>query len=52
VNDLEEKMVGQHELLVSRHPSVEEADAYERVLTDAVARDATLFARENSVEEA
>jgi glucose-6-phosphate 1-dehydrogenase len=53
VNDLEEKMVGQPiELLASRHPSVEEADAYERVLTDAMAGDATLFAREDYVEEA
>jgi glucose-6-phosphate 1-dehydrogenase len=52
-NDLEEKMVGQQiELLASRHPSVEEADAYERVLTDAIAGDATLFAREDYVEEA
>jgi glucose-6-phosphate 1-dehydrogenase len=53
VNDLEEKMVGQRiELLASRHPSVEEADAYERVLTDAIAGDASLFAREDYVEEA
>lgn len=53
VNDLEEKMVGQQvELLASRHPSVEEADAYERVLSDALAGDATLFAREDYVEEA
>ncbi len=53
VNDLEEKMVGEQiELLASRHPSVEEADAYERVLTDAMAGDATLFAREDYVEEA
>jgi len=53
VNDPEEKMVGrQMELLASRHPSVEEADAYERVLSDAVEGDATLFAREDYVEEA
>ena len=53
VNDLDEKMVGQQvELLASRHPTVEEADAYERVLTDAMAGDATLFAREDYVEEA
>ncbi len=53
VNDLEETMVGEQiELLASRHPSVEEADAYERVLTDAMAGDATLFAREDYVEEA
>lgn len=53
VNDLEERMVGQPvELLASRHPTVEEADAYERVLTDALEGDATLFAREDYVEEA
>lgn len=53
VNDLEEQMVGQPvELLASRHPTVEEADAYERVLTDALEGDATLFAREDYVEEA
>ena len=53
VNDLDEKMVGQQvELLASRHPSVEEMDAYERVLGDAMAGDATLFAREDYVEEA
>jgi glucose-6-phosphate 1-dehydrogenase len=53
VNDPEEKMVGQQiELLASRHPSVEEVDAYERVLGDAMEGDATLFAREDYVEEA
>jgi glucose-6-phosphate 1-dehydrogenase len=53
VNDLEEKMVGQQvELMASRHPSVEEVDAYERVLGDAMEGDATLFAREDYVEEA
>lgn len=40
------------ELLVSRHPVAHEMDAYERVLTDAMAGDATLFAREDYVEEA
>jgi glucose-6-phosphate 1-dehydrogenase len=40
------------ELLVSRHPGAEEMDAYERVLGDAMAGDATLFAREDYVEEA
>jgi glucose-6-phosphate 1-dehydrogenase len=40
------------ELLVSRHPCGKEMDAYERVLTDAMAGDATLFAREDYVEEA
>ena len=40
------------ELLASRHPCAKEMDAYERVLTDAMAGDATLFAREDYVEEA
>jgi glucose-6-phosphate 1-dehydrogenase len=40
------------EMLVARHPSAKEMDAYERVLGDAMAGDATLFAREDYVEEA
>src|ERR1700743_2456315 len=40
------------ELQVARHPSAKEMDAYERVLGDAMAGDATLFAREDYVEEA
>jgi glucose-6-phosphate 1-dehydrogenase len=40
------------ELLASRHPCAKEMDAYERVLGDAMAGDATLFAREDYVEEA
>ncbi|HLH53503.1 MAG TPA: glucose-6-phosphate dehydrogenase [Verrucomicrobiae bacterium] len=40
------------ELLASRQPCAKEMDAYERVLTDAMAGDATLFAREDYVEEA
>jgi glucose-6-phosphate 1-dehydrogenase len=53
VMDPEEKMVGQQlEMLASRHPGAEEMDAYERVLGDAMAGDATLFAREDYVEEA
>jgi glucose-6-phosphate 1-dehydrogenase len=40
------------ELLASRHPTAKEMDAYERVLGDAMAGDATLFAREDYVEEA
>jgi glucose-6-phosphate 1-dehydrogenase len=40
------------EIIASRHPSPEEMDAYERVLSDAMAGDATLFAREDYVEEA
>src|SRR6202790_799277 len=40
------------EMIASRHPRTEEMDAYERVLGDAMAGDATLFAREDYVEEA
>jgi len=40
------------ELVASRHPAAGEADAYERVLTDAIDGDATLFARQDYVEEA
>ena len=40
------------ELVTARHPRAEEMDAYERVLGDAMAGDATLFAREDYVEEA
>jgi glucose-6-phosphate 1-dehydrogenase len=40
------------EMVVSRHPRADEMDAYERVLGDAMAGDATLFAREDYVEEA
>jgi glucose-6-phosphate 1-dehydrogenase len=40
------------EMQASHQPSAKEMDAYERVLTDAMAGDATLFAREDYVEEA
>jgi glucose-6-phosphate 1-dehydrogenase len=51
--DPEERMVGQSvELVATRHPAASEMDAYERVLGDAMAGDATLFAREDYVEEA
>ena len=40
------------ELLASRQPCAKEMDAYERVLTDAMAGNSTLFAREDCVEEA
>jgi glucose-6-phosphate 1-dehydrogenase len=53
VMDPAEKMIGQPlELLASHHPGTEEMNAYERVLGDAMAGDATLFAREDYVEEA
>lgn len=40
------------ELLASRRPGSNEVDAYERVLTDAMTGDPTLFAREDYIEEA
>jgi glucose-6-phosphate 1-dehydrogenase len=53
VMDPEEKMTGAPvELVASHHPGAEEMDAYERVLGDAMEGDATLFAREDYVEEA
>ena len=48
-----DKLAGQStEMIASRQPTAEEMDAYERVLGDAMAGDATLFAREDYVEEA
>ena len=48
-----EKLIGQSsEMFASQQKSAEEMEAYERVLTDAMAGDATLFAREDYVEEA
>jgi len=48
-----EEMAGQSvEMLASRHPALGEIDAYERILGDAMKGDATLFAREDYVEEA
>jgi glucose-6-phosphate 1-dehydrogenase len=40
------------EMLGTRHPRADEMEAYERVLGDAMEGDATLFAREDYVEEA
>jgi glucose-6-phosphate 1-dehydrogenase len=40
------------EIMGTRHPGVQDMDAYERVLTDAMAGDVTLFARQDYVEEA
>jgi glucose-6-phosphate 1-dehydrogenase len=40
------------ELVASRHPRPGEMEAYERVLCDAMTGDATLFARQDYVEEA
>jgi glucose-6-phosphate 1-dehydrogenase len=48
-----EEIAGRNiEMLASREPRADEMDAYERVLTDAMAGDATLFARQDYVEEA
>src|SRR5262249_26042851 len=48
-----EEMAGTEvELLVSHHPGKDEPDAYERLLRAARKGDATLFAREDDVEEA
>jgi len=40
------------EMVASRHPRPEEMEAYERLLGDAMAGDASSFAREDYVEEA
>jgi glucose-6-phosphate dehydrogenase-like protein len=49
----DEEMPGQQaEMIASRHPRPDEMEAYERVLTDAMAGEQTLFAREDYVEEA
>jgi glucose-6-phosphate 1-dehydrogenase len=48
-----EEMVGKEiELLAYHHPTKDEMDAYERLLGEAMKGDATLFAREDYVEEA
>jgi glucose-6-phosphate 1-dehydrogenase len=48
-----EEMAGNPtELLAFHHPTKDEMDAYERLLGDAMKGDATLFAREDYVEEA
>ena len=52
VSPTDESVSRLSELLASRHPCAKEMDAYERVLGDAMAGDATLFAREDYVEEA
>ena len=53
VMDPADAMIGQTvELLASRHPDAEEANAYARVLADAMDGDSTLFARMDYVEEA
>ena len=48
-----EEMAGEPvELLASHHADADEMDAYERLLGEAMKGDATLFAREDYVEEA
>jgi glucose-6-phosphate 1-dehydrogenase len=48
-----EKMVGEPtELTFVHHPGGDEMDAYERLLGDAMAGDATLFTRQDAVETA
>jgi glucose-6-phosphate 1-dehydrogenase len=48
-----DQMIGQRaELVASRQPGAEDRDAYDRVLSDALEGDATLFARMDYVEEA
>jgi glucose-6-phosphate 1-dehydrogenase len=48
----EEEVSKSSEMIACRQPGPDEMDAYERVLGDAMAGDATLFAREDYVEEA
>jgi glucose-6-phosphate 1-dehydrogenase len=53
VKSTEDEMHGEPlELIALRHSAPDEMDAYERVLREAMAGDATLFAREDYVEEA
>ena len=52
VSPVNESVCQLSEMLASHHPARGEMEAYERVLTDAMAGDATLFAREDYVEEA
>jgi len=53
VMDRDETALGERvELLASWQPGANERDAYERVLSDALAGDRSLFAREDYVEEA
>jgi len=40
------------EMIATRHPEAQDMEAYERVLTDAMAGDTTLFARQDYVEDA
>ena len=48
----EQMKAEQTEIIWNRIPDTDEKDAYERVLTDAMLGDTTLFARQDYVEEA
>ena len=51
--DDDDKSIGQRaELLATHRPGPHEMEAYDRVLTDAMEGDRTLFARQDYVEEA
>ena len=52
INPANEKESNPIELIASNQPSAEEMTPYERVLSDALKGDQTLFAREDYVEEA
>jgi glucose-6-phosphate 1-dehydrogenase len=52
ISEDNEKISQPEEIETRRYPRAGEMDAYERVLGDAMAGDATLFAREDYVEEA
>jgi len=53
VMDADDQMIGQRaELVATREPGADEKAAYDRVLTDALQGDPTLFARMDYVEEA
>jgi len=53
VMGLDEDAIGHsEEIVASRHPGAHEVDAYERVLTEAMAGDPSLFARSDYIEEA
>ena len=48
-----DEMLGESmEMIAHQHTEPDEMDAYERLLTDAIEGDATLFAREDYIEEA
>ena len=47
-----EAIIGEEVELVARHHSGDEMTPYERLLGDAMGGDATLFARQDAVEEA